>query len=89
MKHLPKLSPTQLSGCFLPLQYTKKLNETHADFKPTFLQGHLKESVYMSQPDGYIAPGEEDNIRKLNKVIYVFKQVARTGHIKIGHPLKK
>lgn len=43
----------------------------------------------MSQLEGYIKPGEENKICKLNKAIYGLKQAAITWNIKMGDSLKK
>jgi hypothetical protein len=45
----------------------------HMDVKSTFLNGHLKEKVYVDQPQGYDAPRQEDKVYILKKVLYVLK----------------
>jgi hypothetical protein len=43
------------------------------DVKTTFLNGELEEEIYMDQPDGFIAIGQEDKVCKLLKSLYVLK----------------
>lgn len=40
------------------------------DVKTTFLNGDLKETVYMEQPEGVIAEGEKRKVGPLKKAIY-------------------
>jgi hypothetical protein len=35
------------------------------DVKTTFLNGELKEEIYMTQPNGFIVKGQEDKVCKL------------------------
>ena len=42
--------------------------------KTTFLSGKLKESIYMMQPNDFIAKGQEHTVCKLYKSIYGLKQ---------------
>lgn len=57
------------------------------DAVTAFLQGNLREEIYMEQPDGY----EDDTSRvcKLNKAIYGLKQAGREWNNKLDHSLKK
>ena len=43
------------------------------DVKSTFLNGVLKEEVYIEQPLGYKVKGEEDKVLKLKKALYGLK----------------
>ena len=44
------------------------------DFKSAFLNGVLKEEVYLEQPPGYVEIGEEKKVLKLKKALYGLKQ---------------
>ena len=47
------------------------------DVVTAFLNGKLEEEIYMEQPDGYIQPGKENLVCKLQKSLYGLKQSPR------------
>ncbi|XP_076890159.1 uncharacterized protein LOC143541145 [Bidens hawaiensis] len=47
------------------------------DVKCAFLNGTLKETVYIQQPQGFIKKGEATKVCKLNKALYGLKQAPR------------
>ncbi|GJW26172.1 gag-pol polyprotein [Tanacetum coccineum] len=47
------------------------------DVKTTFLNGPLKEEVYVSQPDGFIDPDHLEKVYRLRKALYGLKQASR------------
>lgn len=55
------------------------------DVKTAFLNGELKEEIYMEQPEGWVVPGKEDWV--LKKAIYGLKQVSRQWNTKIHKSL--
>ena len=52
------------------------------DVKTAFLNGSLEEDIYMQQPDGFIARGQEHMACKLQRSIYGLKQASRTWNIR-------
>nr|GFC81344.1 copia protein [Tanacetum cinerariifolium] len=44
------------------------------DVKTTFLNGKLREEVYVSQPDGFVDSDNPDHVYKLKKALYGLKQ---------------
>nr|GFA47250.1 uncharacterized mitochondrial protein AtMg00810-like [Tanacetum cinerariifolium] len=47
------------------------------DIKTTFLNGPLKEEVYVSQPDGFVDPDFPDHVYRLKNALYGLKQAPR------------
>ena len=57
------------------------------DVKTAFLNGDLHEDLYMVQPMGFIQPGREDAVCKLNRSLYGLKQVSRAWNTKFHNAL--
>ncbi|GJS35210.1 gag-pol polyprotein [Tanacetum coccineum] len=47
------------------------------DVKTTFLNGPLKEEVYVAQPDRFVDPDHPDKVYRLRKALYGLKQAPR------------
>nr|GEV16840.1 retrotransposon protein, putative, unclassified [Tanacetum cinerariifolium] len=47
------------------------------DVKMAFLNGPLKEEVYVAQPDGFVDPDHPEKVYRLRKALYGFKQALR------------
>lgn len=53
------------------------------DVKSAFLNGKLKEDVYVEQPQGFVVKGEESKVYKLKKTLYGLKQAPRAWYSEI------
>ncbi|KAA0058244.1 gag/pol protein [Cucumis melo var. makuwa] len=58
------------------------------DVKTAFLNGNLEESIFMSQPEGFITQGQEQKVCKLNRSIYGLKQASRSWNIRFDTAIK-
>ncbi|GJY77192.1 retrovirus-related pol polyprotein from transposon TNT 1-94 [Tanacetum coccineum] len=55
------------------------------DVKTTFLNGPLKEEVYVAQPDGFVDPDYLEKVYRLRKALYGFKQAPRAWYDKLSN----
>ncbi|KAG7578674.1 Integrase catalytic core [Arabidopsis thaliana x Arabidopsis arenosa] len=56
----------------------------HLDVKTAFLHGELKETVFVTQPEGFITQGSEEKVYKLNKALYGLRQAPRAWNNKLN-----
>jgi hypothetical protein len=50
----------------------------HMDVKSAFLNGNLKDEVYIYQPLRFTIPGKEGKVLRLRKALYGLRQAPRT-----------
>nr|GEU44978.1 retrovirus-related Pol polyprotein from transposon TNT 1-94 [Tanacetum cinerariifolium] len=56
----------------------------HMDMKMAFLNGPLKEEVYVAQPDGFVNPDHPEKVYRLRKALYGLKQAPRAWYDEIS-----
>nr|GEW12274.1 hypothetical protein [Tanacetum cinerariifolium] len=87
---------------FIANATSKNMTIYQMDVKTTFLNGELKEEVYVSQPEGFVDPDHPTHVYRLKKALYGLKQAprvcaialccnnvqhSRSKHIEIRHHL--
>ncbi|GJW67764.1 retrovirus-related pol polyprotein from transposon TNT 1-94 [Tanacetum coccineum] len=56
----------------------KNMTIYQMDIKTSFLNGELKEEVYVSQPEGFVDQDNPSHVYKLKKALYGLKQASRS-----------
>ncbi|GJV25104.1 retrovirus-related pol polyprotein from transposon TNT 1-94, partial [Tanacetum coccineum] len=59
---------------------SKNMTIYQMDVKTTFLNGELKEGVYVSQPEGFIDPDHPTHVYHLKKALYGLKQAPQAWY---------
>ena len=58
------------------------------DVKTAFLNEHLKEELYMMQPEGFVDPKNANKVCKLQRSIYGLVQASRSWNIHFDEMIK-
>nr|GEX41035.1 retrovirus-related Pol polyprotein from transposon TNT 1-94 [Tanacetum cinerariifolium] len=65
---------------FLAYAAHKNIVVYQMDVKSVFLNGNLREEVYVSQPDGFVDEDNPNHVYKLKKALYGLKQAPRAWY---------
>nr|GEW96155.1 hypothetical protein [Tanacetum cinerariifolium] len=57
-----------------------QFDKLQMDVKTEFLNGLLKEEVYVAQPDGFVDPDHPEKVYRLSKALYGLKQAPRAWY---------
>ena len=64
----------------LTIATLRNLKVHQIDVKTAFFNGDLHEKIYIEQPKGFIAPGQEKKVCRLVKSQYGLKQAPKQRH---------
>nr|GEV52654.1 retrovirus-related Pol polyprotein from transposon TNT 1-94 [Tanacetum cinerariifolium] len=80
LENLLLLARLEAIRIFLAYVAYKNMVVYQMDVKTAFLNGNLKEEVYVSQPDGFVDQDNPNHMYKLKKALYGLKQAPRTWY---------
>ncbi|GKE91798.1 retrovirus-related pol polyprotein from transposon TNT 1-94, partial [Tanacetum coccineum] len=75
-----KLDELEAIRIFLANAASKNMTVYQMDVKTAFLNGELKEEVYVSQPEGFVDPDRPYHVYRLKKALYRLKQAPRVWY---------
>ncbi|GJX13769.1 retrovirus-related pol polyprotein from transposon TNT 1-94 [Tanacetum coccineum] len=67
------------------LRRTKSFPNLSDDVKGAFLNGPLKEEVYVAQPEGFVDPDHPEKVYLLRKALYGLKQALRAWYDELSN----
>ncbi|GJV95135.1 retrovirus-related pol polyprotein from transposon TNT 1-94 [Tanacetum coccineum] len=79
--HVARLETIRM---FIAYAAHKNITIFQMDVKTDFLNGPLKEEVYVSQPEGFINPEFPNHVYRLKKSLYGLKQAPRAWYDKLS-----
>ncbi|GKE49569.1 ribonuclease H-like domain-containing protein [Tanacetum coccineum] len=84
-----ELHYSSLGSCldFRCLRCTQSFPIYQMDVKMAFLNGQLKDEVYIAQPDGFIDPDHPEKVNRLRKALYGLKTSDPPIPMSLGTPL--
>nr|GEY23451.1 retrovirus-related Pol polyprotein from transposon TNT 1-94 [Tanacetum cinerariifolium] len=65
---------------FIANATSKNITIYQMDVKTTFLNGDLKEEIYVSQPEGFVDPNHSTHVYHLKKALYGLKQAPQAWY---------
>ncbi|GJX21866.1 retrovirus-related pol polyprotein from transposon TNT 1-94 [Tanacetum coccineum] len=71
----------------LTIAALRNLEVHQMDVKMAFLNEGIEEEIYMNQPEGFIAPGQERKVCRLVKSLYGLNQAPKQWHQKFNHTM--
>ena len=71
----------------LAIAALRNLEVHQMNVKTAFLNGVLDEEIYMEQPEGFSAPGQEKKVCRLVKSLYGLKQAPKQWHEKFDRAM--
>nr|GFA43390.1 hypothetical protein [Tanacetum cinerariifolium] len=74
---------------FIANAASKNMSIYQMDVKPAFLNGELKEEVYVSKPEGFVDPNHPTHVYRLKKALYGLKQDPRAWYGTLSRDIKK